>query len=95
MPRVLSDSIRVYGSSITRKTPYHLGDGKPSDIHLPDKHLEASALVIANLYKNRWSVELFFVKQHLKIKKFWVGIRKRCPHSIYCAFDYHYRLVWQ
>ncbi len=28
---------------------------------------------IANLYKNRWQVELFFkwLKQHLKIKKFW------------------------
>ena len=34
--------------------------------------MESSALVVANLYKNRWSVELFFkwVKQHLKIKKF-------------------------
>ena len=29
---------------------------------------------IANLYKNRWQIELFFkwLKQHLKIKKFWV-----------------------
>lgn len=28
---------------------------------------------IANLYKNRWLIELFFkwLKQHLKIKKFW------------------------
>ena len=28
---------------------------------------------VANLYKNRWQVELFFkwLKQHLKIKKFW------------------------
>ena len=32
-----------------------------------------SALQIANLYKNRWKIELFFkwLKQHLKIKKFW------------------------
>ena len=32
-----------------------------------------SALQIANLYKNRWQIELFFkwLKQHLKIKKFW------------------------
>lgn len=31
------------------------------------------ALNIALLYKNRWSVELFFkwIKQHLRIKKFW------------------------
>ncbi len=32
-----------------------------------------SALEVANLYKNRWQIELFFkwLKQHLKIKKFW------------------------
>ena len=32
-----------------------------------------TSLVIANLYKNRWQIELFFkcLKQHLKIKKFW------------------------
>lgn len=34
------------------------------------KHL--SALDVANLYKKRWLVELFFkwLKQHLKIKRF-------------------------
>ena len=34
---------------------------------------EISALEVANLYKNRWQVELFFkwLKQHLRIKKFW------------------------
>ena len=32
-----------------------------------------SSLEVANLYKNRWLIELFFkwLKQHLKIKKFW------------------------
>ena len=32
-----------------------------------------SALDVANLYKKRWLIELFFkwLKQHLKIKKFW------------------------
>ena len=32
-----------------------------------------SALQVANLYKNRWQIELFFkwLKQHLRIKKFW------------------------
>ena len=35
------------------------------------KHL--NALEVAELYKKRWLVELFFkwLKQHLKIKKFW------------------------
>ena len=32
-----------------------------------------TSLEITNLYKNRWQVELFFkwLKQHLKIRKFW------------------------
>ena len=32
-----------------------------------------SSLEVANLYKNRWQIELFFkwLKQHLKIKNFW------------------------
>lgn len=49
--------------------------------------LESSALVIVNLYKNRWSVELFFkwVKQHLKIKKILGHFRKCCTHpNILC-----------
>ena len=32
-----------------------------------------TALEVTNLYKNRWQIELFFkwLKQHLKVKKFW------------------------
>lgn len=35
------------------------------------KHI--SAINVANLYKKRWLIELFFkwLKQHLKIKRFW------------------------
>ena len=35
--------------------------------------MDLSAQQIADLYKNRWLIELFFkwLKQHLKIKKFW------------------------
>ena len=43
--------------------------------------MDITALEVALLYKNRWSVELFFkwVKQHLKIKKFWKS-RSQTPH---------------
>lgn len=36
-------------------------------------NFQVDALTIAELYKNRWQIELFFkwIKQHLKIKKFW------------------------
>jgi hypothetical protein len=36
-------------------------------------NLEISALEVANLYKNRWQIEVFFkwIKQNLTVKKFW------------------------
>ena len=51
-----------------------------------------SALEVANLYKNRWQIELFFkwLKQHLKIKKFWgttenaVRIQISAAITVYC-----------
>lgn len=35
--------------------------------------LTISPVMVAELYHNRWQIELFFkwIKQHLKIKKFW------------------------
>ena len=38
------------------------------------------------LYRNRWSVELFFkwIKQHLRIKKFWETSENAVFIQIYC-----------
>ncbi len=49
--------------------------------------MDITALEIALLYKNRWSVELFFkwVKQHLKIKKFWGDSENAVRIQIYSA----------
>ena len=46
-----------------------------------------SALQVAELYKNRWQVELFFkwIKQHLKIKKFWGTTENAVRIQIYTA----------
>ena len=51
------------------------------------KHLTAQQ--IANLYKNRWQVELFFkwLKQHLKIKKFWGTTENAVRIQIYAAIS--------
>ena len=45
------------------------------------------ATMIAELYHNRWSIELFFkwLKQHLKIKKFWGTSENAIRIQIYCA----------
>ena len=49
--------------------------------------MNLSALEIANLYRNRWQVELFFkwLKQHLKIKKFWGTTENAVKIQIYAA----------
>ena len=45
------------------------------------------ALTIAALYKNRWQVELFFkwIKQHLRIKKFFGTSENAVKAQIWCA----------
>lgn len=49
--------------------------------------MDITSLEVALIYKNRWSVELFFkwVKQHLKIKKFWGDSENAVRIQIYTA----------
>lgn len=49
--------------------------------------MQISALQVAELYRNRWQVELFFkwLKQHLKIKKFWGTTENAVRIQIYVA----------
>ena len=49
--------------------------------------MSLTSLQIANLYKNRWQVEIFFkwLKQHLKIKKSWGASENAVRIQIYCA----------
>lgn len=50
-------------------------------------NVELKAEEIAQLYKKRWEVELFFkwMKQHLKIKAFWGTSLNAVKTQIYCA----------
>lgn len=49
--------------------------------------MELTAQQIADLYKKRWQIELFFkwLKQHLKIKKFWDTTENAIRIQIYSA----------
>ena len=49
--------------------------------------MELTAQQVADLYKNRWQIELFFkwLKQHLKIKKFWGTTESAVRIQIYSA----------
>lgn len=55
-------------------------------------NLAASAETIADLYRNRWSVGLFFkwIKQHLRINKFWGTSENVVRIQIYCATIIYY-----
>ena len=91
---VLSDSIiefTVYKSSKDypiplRRVVYHDEEQDREFVFLTND-FELPALVVAELYRNRWSVELFFkwLKQHLKIKRFWGTSENAVRIQIYCA----------
>lgn len=51
------------------------------------KALDINSLKVAELYHNRWQIELFFkwLKQHLKIKKFWGETENAVRIQIYTA----------
>lgn len=65
------DAINDYPQKL-RRIKYQDKELKKTFVFITN-HLEASALEIALLYKNRWQIELFFkwIKQHLRIKVFW------------------------
>ncbi len=95
LPRnVLSDAIgelTVYKSSKDypgqiRKVCYWDEEQKRKFTFLTNA-MELSPLQVAELYKNRWQIELFFkwLKQHLKIKKFWGDTENAVRIQIYSA----------
>jgi IS4 transposase len=47
-------------------------DDKPTPLILATNDMDSSALTIAQRYKERWGIELFFkwIKQHLEVKRF-------------------------
>ena len=49
--------------------------------------LDISPVIVAELYHQRWQIELFFkwLKQHLKIKKFWGNSENAVRIQIYAA----------
>jgi len=77
--RILSDEIiRLSSHDAQRKCPNLLrrvvvwDEEEAREIVLLTNHLEFGATTIADIYKDRWQIELFFkaLKQHLKVKTF-------------------------
>lgn len=79
------ESSKAYPGKL-RRIKYRDGETGRTFVFLTN-NMEASALDIAMLYKQRWQVELFFkwIKQHLKIKSFWGTSENAVRIQIYSA----------
>lgn len=81
LPRnVLTDAeIRLTGGVSFGKYPENLrlvifhDEERDRDFMFLTNAMSLKSLQVADLYRNRWQIELFFkwIKQHLKIRKFW------------------------
>jgi hypothetical protein len=93
-PHVLSDStIVLTGFYPKQYYPVHLrlvrywDEEQKRELQFLTNAMHISSHQVADLYKNRWQVELFFkwLKQHLKIKKFWGTSQNAVKTQIYTA----------
>ena len=98
---VLTDSvIELTDVNTQKKYPERLrlvrfhDDEQDRDFAFLKNAFNLTSLEIANLYKNRWQIELFFkwLKQHLKIKKFW-GTAENAVRIQICSAIITYSLV--
>ena len=90
---VCDQTMALNGYKSTRDYPEHLRRVRFKDpltgktlIYLTN-NTTLPAPVIAQLYKNRWQVELFFkwIKQHLRIKKFLGTSENAVKSQVWCA----------
>jgi len=78
-------SALVYPDKLRRIKFYD--ESKPKTYVFLTNNFDLDALTIAKLYKNRWRIELLFkwIKQHLKIKKFWGQSENAVKSQIWIA----------
>ena len=88
---VLSDEMVVIGTTQNRSENVFrlikVWDTKGNELHLLTNRFDLSADDIAELYKSRWAIELFFkwMKQHLNIKKFFGQSEQAVHNQVYIA----------
>lgn len=91
---ILSDAIGYMDGLLTmakhpdkiRRVKYWDEENKREFIFFTNA-LDISPMIVAGLYHQRWQIELFFkwLKQHLKIKKFWGNSENAVRIQIYSA----------
>lgn len=88
---VLSDEMVVIGTSQNRCENVFrllkLLDTKGNELQLLTNRFDMDADEIAEIYKSRWAIELFFkwMKQHLNIKKFYGHSEQAVHNQVYVA----------
>lgn len=102
-PGILSDEIVIFGDYFAMKkypnklrmVRYWDKENKKEYIYLTN-NLELTAKQIADIYKERWQIELFFkwIKQNLKIKTFLGTSRNAVLSQIWIAMIYYLLLAY-
>ncbi|WP_062106120.1 IS4 family transposase [Bacillus niameyensis] len=88
---ILSDKMVVIGTTQNRSENafrlINVLDSKGNELHLLTNRFDLSADEIADLYKSRCAIELFFkwMKQHLNIKKFYGQSEQAVHNQVYVA----------
>ena len=88
---ILSDEMILIGTTQNRaENTFRLIkvlDSKGKELQLITNRFDLSADEIADLYKSRWAIELFFkwMKQHLNIKKFYGQSEQAVHNQVYIA----------
>src|SRR5699024_8491944 len=89
--KVLSDEMVVIGTTQNRAENMFrrlkLFDTKGNELTLVTNRFDLDADEIAEIYRSRWAIELFFkwMKQHLSIKKFYGHSEQAVHNQIYIA----------
>lgn len=87
----ISDEMVVIGTTQNRSENVFrlikVLDSKGNELHLLTNRFDLIADEIAELYKSRWAIELFFkwMKQHLNIKKFYGQSEQAVHNQVYIA----------
>lgn len=88
---VLSDEMVAIGTTQNRTEnvfrKIRILDSKDNELTLLTNRFDLSADEIAEIYKSRWAIELFFkwMKQHLSIKKFYGHSEQAVHNQVYIA----------
>src|SRR5699024_2016353 len=93
---VLSDEMVVIGTTQNRTEnvfrKIRILDSKDNELILLTNRFDLSADEIAEIYKSRWAIELFFkwMKQHLSIKKLYGHSEQAIHNQIYIELIVYY-----